>query len=134
MGRAGKPPSPRLQPFLSVSTNTRLEAAPRWGGGQNDGYKALATITPSSKGAGFSAKNSLWLFLTCADPSFQMWPRQCLVAQAVKNLPAMQKGRVRSLGQEDPLEKVMATSTGPVLLTGKSHGQRSLEGNSPWGS
>ena len=32
-----------------------------------------------------------------------------LVAQIVKNLPAMQKTRVRSLGWEDPLEKGMAT-------------------------
>ena len=32
-----------------------------------------------------------------------------LVGQGVKNLPAMQKTRVRSLGQEDPLEKEMAT-------------------------
>ena len=29
--------------------------------------------------------------------------------QMVKNLPAMQETRVRSLGQEDPLEKGMAT-------------------------
>ena len=28
-----------------------------------------------------------------------------LVAQMVKNLPAMQETQVRSLGQEDPLEK-----------------------------
>ena len=27
----------------------------------------------------------------------------------VKNLPAMQETQIRSLGQEDPLEKVMAT-------------------------
>ena len=32
-----------------------------------------------------------------------------LVAQMVKNLPAMRESRVRSLGQEDPLEKEMAT-------------------------
>ena len=32
-----------------------------------------------------------------------------LVAQMVKNLPAVQKTQVRSLGQEDPLEKEMAT-------------------------
>ena len=32
-----------------------------------------------------------------------------LVAQTVKNLPAMQETRVRSLGQEDPLERRMAT-------------------------
>ena len=31
------------------------------------------------------------------------------MAQIVKNLPAMQKTRVRSLGQEDPLEEEMAT-------------------------
>ena len=32
-----------------------------------------------------------------------------LVAQMVKNLPAMQETQVHSLGQEDPLEKEMAT-------------------------
>ena len=32
-----------------------------------------------------------------------------LVAQMVKNMPAMQETWVRSLGQEDPLEKEMAT-------------------------
>ena len=34
--------------------------------------------------------------------------RASLVAQRVKRLPAMQETRVRSLGQEDPLEKEMA--------------------------
>ena len=32
-----------------------------------------------------------------------------LVAQTVKRLPTVQETRVRSLGQEDPLEKEMAT-------------------------
>ena len=32
-----------------------------------------------------------------------------LVAQSVMSLPAMQETWVRSLGQEDPLEKEMAT-------------------------
>ena len=32
-----------------------------------------------------------------------------LIAQMVKNLPAMQEPRVQSPGQEDPLEKEMAT-------------------------
>ena len=32
-----------------------------------------------------------------------------LVAQKVKNLPAMQETGVRSLGWEDPLEKKMST-------------------------
>ena len=31
------------------------------------------------------------------------------MAQMVKNLPAMQEMRVQALGQEDPLEKGMAT-------------------------
>jgi len=31
------------------------------------------------------------------------------IAQSVKNLPAVQETRVRSLGWEDPLEKEMAT-------------------------
>ena len=36
-------------------------------------------------------------------------PLTSLEAQVVKNLRAMQKSQVRSLGQEDPLEKGMAT-------------------------
>ena len=36
----------------------------------------------------------------------------------------MQENWVRSLGQEDPLEKEKATA--PVVLVGRSHGQRSL--------
>ena len=35
--------------------------------------------------------------------------RASLVAQMVKNLPMMQEIQVVSLGQEDPLEKEMAT-------------------------
>ena len=49
----------------------------------------------------------------------------------VKNLPAVQETWVQSLGQEDPLEKEMATHA--VLLPGKFHGQRSLVGYSPLG-
>ena len=52
------------------------------------------------------------------------------MAQWVKNLPAMQEMQVRSLCQEDPLEKEVATPL--VLLLGKLHGQRSLEVYSPW--
>ena len=52
-----------------------------------------------------------------------------VVAQMIKNLPAMQEMQVQSLGQEDPLEKGMATT--PVFLPGKFQGQRSLVGYSP---
>ena len=37
-----------------------------------------------------------------------------LVAQMVKHLPAMRETRVRSLRQEDPLEKEMATHSGTL--------------------
>ena len=50
-----------------------------------------------------------------------------LVAQMVKNLPAVQETQVQSLHQEDPLEKEMQPT--PVFLHGKFHGQRSLEDN-----
>ena len=43
----------------------------------------------------------------------------------------MQETWVRSLGQEDPLKKEWHPS--PVLMPGKSHGQRSLVGYSPQG-
>ena len=43
---------------------------------------------------------------------FKIYPyaayRASLIAQSVKNLPAMQETLVRFLGQEDPLEKEMA--------------------------
>ena len=50
-----------------------------------------------------------------------------LVAQTVKNLPAMWETWIQSLGWEDPLEEEPI----PVFLPGESHGQRSLAGYSP---
>ena len=44
---------------------------------------------------------------------------------------AMQETQVPSLGQEDPLEKGMATLSS--ILDGEFHGQRSLVDYSPWG-
>jgi len=44
----------------------------------------------------FSGSSLQWLLLWAS-----------LVAQTVKNLPAMQETQVQSLGQEDPLEKGM---------------------------
>ena len=43
----------------------------------------------------------------------------------------MPETQVQSLGQEDPLEKEMATH--PVFLPRESHGHRSLVGYSPQG-
>ena len=50
-----------------------------------------------------------------------------LVAQLVKNPPAMWETWVQSLGWEDPLEKEKATHSS--ILAWKSHGQRSLAGS-----
>ena len=52
-----------------------------------------------------------------------------LLAQLVKNLPALQETRVRAC--KDPLEKGMTPT--PVFLPAKFHGLGSLEGYSPWG-
>jgi len=45
-------------------------------------------------------------------------PFTFLMAQTVKNLPAMLETWVLSLGQEDPLEKGMTTA--PIFLPGES--------------
>ena len=69
-----------------------------------------------------------------------------LVVETVKNLPAMQKTWIQSLGQGDPLEKEMATHSSILAwrmpwttlnamtcMTHECHGQRSLAGFSPRG-
>ena len=53
------------------------------------------------------------------------------MAQMVKNLLAMQETQVQSPGQEDPLEKGMATHSS--ILAWRIHGQNSLVGYHPWG-
>ena len=54
-----------------------------------------------------------------------------LMAQTVKNLPAMQETWVQSLSQEDPLEQGRAIHSS--ILAGEPHRQRSLVAYSPWG-
>ena len=43
-----------------------------------------------------------------------LFSRASLIAQSVKNLPAMQETRVRFLGGEDPLETEMATHSSVI--------------------
>ena len=62
-------------------------------------------------------------------PLPQFYRLTSLVAQMVKRLPTMRETRVRSLGQEDLLEKAMATHSSTLAL--KSQGWRSLVGYSP---
>ena len=52
------------------------------------------------------------------------------MAQMVKNLRVIREIQVRSLGQEDPLEKGMATYSS--ILSGEFLGQKSLAGYSTW--
>ena len=61
----------------------------------NAGYPSLIPGSERSAGEGIGS------------PPQYFWAS--LVAQLVKNLPAMQKTWVRSLGWEDPLEKGKAT-------------------------
>ena len=61
-----------------------------------------------------------------------------LIAQTVKNLPALQETQVRSLGWEDPLKKEMETHSsilgiGILPTPVEFHGQRSLAGYRPRG-
>ena len=57
--------------------------------------------------------------------------RVSLVAQTVKNLPAMGETWVRSLGWEEPLEEGSGNPLQDSCLE-NPHGQRSLVGYSSW--
>ena len=54
-----------------------------------------------------------------------------LVAQTVKNPPAMQVNRFNPWARKIPWRRKWQPT--PVFLPGKSHGWRSLAGYSPWG-
>ena len=71
------------------------------------------------QGAGNRRVFVLWAFIELEEclcaisiPGFMASSSTSPVAQMVKRLPAMQKTRVGSLGQEDPLEKEKATYSG----------------------
>ena len=66
-----------------------MEQAPQWTGLSHQ-WPLLKTLGPATQGILFG-------------------PWASLVAQRLKRLPAMQETWVQSLGQEDPLEKEMAT-------------------------
>ena len=97
---------------------------------------ALPSYVPT-----FSVRESLLLCILAS-----IWYHQCFGFElsyiligmwglpggsVVKNPPAKQDTWLWSLVQEDCLENEKATT--PVFLPGKSHGQRSLAGYSPWG-
>ena len=75
-----------------------------------DSSVAMQEIPSSIPGPGRSARAGI------GSPLRYSWAS--LVAQLVKNLPAMQETWVRSLGWEDPLEKGKATH--PSILAWRS--------------
>ena len=78
----------------------------------------------------FSVLHLIFLLLTIKDEELSLFLTS-LVAQMVKHLPTMQETQVQSLGQEDLLEKEMATHSS--ILAWKIPWMESLVGNSPWG-
>ena len=61
----------------------------------------------------------------------QSWNRTSLVAQRVKNPPAMQKTLMDPWVGKIPRRRKWQPT--PVFLPGEFHGQRNLVGYSPWG-
>ena len=66
----------------------------------------------------------VFVFL-CLTSGLPLWLR------GIKNQPAMQETQVRSLGQEDPLEKGMATHSS--ILAWRILWTEEPGGYSPWG-
>ena len=73
-----------------------------------------------------SSKALLWGF-----EIFTLGPGASLIAQSVKNLPAMQETWFDSWVWKIPWRRKWQPT--PAFLPGESHGQRSLAGYSPWG-
>ena len=77
---------------------------------------------------GRKQNSGLWVVKILLDGSMLI---TSLVAQMVKSLPVIQETRVWSLGQEDALEKEMATHSS--ILAWEIPWTRSLVDYSPWG-
>ena len=103
-GRDGKQRSPHPAPkFLLVSIPKGLPCSSNGKESACDtGDQGSIPELGRSSGKG----NGNPLQYSCRENSMD---RDFPVAQTVKNLPAVQETKVRSLGQEDPLEKGMAT-------------------------
>ena len=71
-----------------------------------------------------------YLKLLTAAMNYSSLFRAPLLAQTVKNLPAMQEAWVWSLGWEDPLEKGMETHSS--VLAWRISWTEELMGHSPW--
>ena len=87
-------PSSRVQNVTSLASNASGENARHVSG--NPGYTEPSAFLSFLQG---------WSYISV----LLLIPANNIVAQTVKNVPAIQETWVQSLGQEDPLEKEMAT-------------------------
>ena len=99
-------PNPGIEPRSPVLQADSLPAEPP-GKPKNIGVDSLLQQI-------FPTQESNWGLLHCRSILYQMnyqgsYEWASLIAQSVKNLPAMKEIQVRFLGQDDPLEKEMAT-------------------------
>ena len=81
-------------------------------GNGNNPLQCSCLENPRDGGAWWAAVYGVaqsWTRLKQLSSSSSSSSRTSLIAQLENNLPAMQETRVRSLGQEDPLEKKLAT-------------------------
>ena len=69
-------------------------------------FSAICKASPDNH---FAFLHFFFLGMVLVTAAYTVYIMTSLVAQMVKNLPAMQETQVWSLGQEDPLEKKMAT-------------------------
>ena len=127
------PDSPALHHLLELSQiQEQRQSYYQRVGGHTHGFLCFLAL----HGGGMQATVGvcmLWKQSECGDGIWMVVKREwaSLVAQWVKNLPAVQETGVRSLGWEDPWRRKWQPI--PVSLPGKSHGQRSLVGCNPWG-
>ena len=113
-------------PFCSVLPSSFSAATPK---GRQKQKEILST---SAGGSGYLNRCWTYRYIFCFANSMKMWlflfcgrlPRQLRGKESA--CLQMQEMQIRSLGHEDPREKDMTTT--PVLLPGKFHGQRRLEG------
>ena len=107
------------------------KAALSWSGSQQPisvkSWKAVFLCQGEANSFGPSHDSELW-------KGFRLWldsSQASMVAQMVKNPPAVRETWVWSLGWEDLWRRAWQPT--PVFLSGESHGQRALAGYSPWG-
>ena len=116
------------RPFAVTEEGEDAQAAPLGGdcrnGPENKKWICTGEVTVSSREETGHVEEQLHKYKSRVLLGFPS-------GSAVKNPPAVQKMLIRSLGQEDPLEKGMAAHSS--ILAWEVPWMSSLVGNSPWG-